>query len=429
MASSLLDSSLQYLEPVIETAKQHVGLTIGASAALYIIACNALRFQRVRWWEKHLPYKTRDDYSRMTAEHAREITHYIAVAEFPWVYLKGMQFALFRTYGIPTISKLLVATKQLSSRAHATKRYADTEMLLGEFTTQKAGSERSNAALARLNYIHGVYQKKGQITNDDMLYTLSMFALEPKRWIARYEWREVTPLELCAFGTEWKEIGDAMNISYEPLPSYEKGWKDGLHWVEELDEWASAYEERCMVPNKWNHQTAEETTAMLLYTVPEWVKPIGRNLVSTLMDDRLRKAMMYPAPPPSYPMFVNTIFRIRKFIHRYLSLPRPWFLRLDFEFPQDKKTGRLQRKNYEHDPWYVKPSLKNRWGKQAWMNWMNGMPAPGDGGDKFWPQGVHYSEIGPASMLGKGAEEVEATKAKLMSMKLGGCPFAMGKAT
>jgi len=31
-----------------------------------------------------------------------------------------------------------------------------------------------------------------------MLYTLSLFALEPIRWVNRYEWREMTPMEVCA---------------------------------------------------------------------------------------------------------------------------------------------------------------------------------------------------------------------------------------
>lgn len=83
-----------------------------------------------------------------------------------------------------------------------------------------------------------------------------------------------------------------MNISYEPLPSYSTGWKDGLHWIEELYAWAQAYEEREMVPNKWNKQTADETVTMLLYGMPKPLWPIGRNLVRALMDDRLRKAMM-----------------------------------------------------------------------------------------------------------------------------------------
>jgi hypothetical protein len=50
---------------------------------------------------------------------------------------------------------------------------------------------------ARLT-ISSLYQKKNLISNDDMLYTLSLFVLEPVRWVKRYEWREMTEMEICA---------------------------------------------------------------------------------------------------------------------------------------------------------------------------------------------------------------------------------------
>lgn len=53
-----------------------------------------------------------------------------------------------------------------------------------------------------------------------MLYTLSLFVTEPIRFIDAYEWRSLTELEKCALGTYWKSVGDAMGISYEPLPSF-----------------------------------------------------------------------------------------------------------------------------------------------------------------------------------------------------------------
>ena len=106
--------------------------------------------------------------------------------------------AIYRTYGIPSISKLLVHTRQLSTRQHVGKRYADTSVLIQEFTVNPPDSERALDATARMNYIHSIYQRKGLISNDDMLYTLSLFALEPVRWVNKYEWREFTDLEVCA---------------------------------------------------------------------------------------------------------------------------------------------------------------------------------------------------------------------------------------
>lgn len=181
-----------------ERARHLTWTAILSSLAVYVLACQALRFQRLRWWRWKLPYKTRADFAKMTSKDAQRITGYIAAAEMSYTFTRSLQFALFRTYGIPSISKLLVKTKQLSTKENATKRLADTEVILNEVVTNEPGSERANNALGRLNFLHGVYIKSGQISNDDMLYTLSMFALEPRNWIKRYEWRELTPMEVCA---------------------------------------------------------------------------------------------------------------------------------------------------------------------------------------------------------------------------------------
>jgi hypothetical protein len=52
-----------------------------------------------------------------------------------------------------------------------------------------------------MNYIHSQYQKAGKISNEDMLYTLSVFITEPIRWINDYEWRPMTDMEVCATST------------------------------------------------------------------------------------------------------------------------------------------------------------------------------------------------------------------------------------
>lgn len=237
----------------------------------------------------------------MTNSDAFFIQQAIVELEFPFIFEKALQFALFRTYGIPTISKLLVQTSQFSEPATATKRYADTTVLITEFAIFPPESERVHEAIARVNYIHSCYQKAGKISNDDMLYTLALFACEPYRWVARYEWRELEDLEKCAIGTFWKSIGDAMGIGYEKLRSGgegEEGWTDGLHWLDEIAEWSEEYEKKYMVPAESNKETAEQTVAILLWGLPGSLKPFGKKVVSTLMDDRLRTAMMYAYASP-----------------------------------------------------------------------------------------------------------------------------------
>jgi hypothetical protein len=56
-----------------------------------------------------------------------------------------------------------------------------------------------------------------------MLFTPSLFALEPGRWVHKHEWRSLTAIEFCVTGTFWKAMGDAMLISFDDLPSSREG--------------------------------------------------------------------------------------------------------------------------------------------------------------------------------------------------------------
>lgn len=129
-----------------------------------------------------------------------------------------------------------------------------------------------------------------------MLYTLALFAAEPIRFIKQYEWREMTEMEQCAMGTYWKSLGDALGISYEALPSGKTGFRDGIHWLDEIGAWSQQYEEERMKPHPRNKEIAEKTIDVLVYNLPRFAKPLGVYFVSFLMDDRLRNAMMYAQP-------------------------------------------------------------------------------------------------------------------------------------
>ncbi|CAF9921188.1 MAG: hypothetical protein HETSPECPRED_004458 [Heterodermia speciosa] len=190
---------------------------------IYLPIVHILRYQRATSLERKYAPEGRKSLRNMTAEDAQSILKTLAELEFPSLYGFSMVVALFRTYGIPSISSLLVSTGQLKSRETASKRAADTGVLLLEFGLNKPTSERAIEAVARMNYLHSRYQKAGKISNDDLLYTLGIFALEPSRWINRYEWRCMTDVEMCACGTYWKNMGDAMEISYSKLRSSANG--------------------------------------------------------------------------------------------------------------------------------------------------------------------------------------------------------------
>ena len=74
-------------------------------------------------------------------------------------------------------------------------RYDDTDFILREYSENLPETERRQKAVHRLNAIHGMYAK--QISNGDMLYTLSLFVTEPARWIDRYRTRaKYAPIEM-----------------------------------------------------------------------------------------------------------------------------------------------------------------------------------------------------------------------------------------
>lgn len=153
-------------------------------------------------------------------------------------------------------------------------------------------SDRAITAIARTKFLHVGYRASGKIIEHDMLYTLSLFALEPIRFVDLFEWRSTSDLERCAIGTYWKYIGDVLGISYAKLPSGQTGFHDGLHFLDELGEWSRRYEEDNMKPSLVNKEVADRTMDVLVYPLPKSLKNFGIRIASCSMDERLREAMM-----------------------------------------------------------------------------------------------------------------------------------------
>ncbi|KAJ5211148.1 hypothetical protein N7491_010968 [Penicillium cf. griseofulvum] len=387
------------------------------------VATATLRFQRLRNLHKQYDYPTRESMSKMTDEDAFQIQKQVAQLEFPLMFIKSLQFALFRTYGIPSISTLLAKTTQFSSPETSLKRYTDTSVLVQEMIGNNPASERSYLGLARTRYLHSGYRASGKILDDDMLFTLALFAIQPIRFINRYEWRQLSEMERCAIGTFWKSAGDALDISYEKLPSGKTGFRDGIHWLEELDAWSEEYETKCMVPHVKNRELADQTTAVLLFMLPSMLHPFGLQVVSFMMDDRLRKAMYYEAPSAFCAALLSAVLTARRLFLRYLSPPRPYFLRYASFTDEPDENNRFFLRQWDAAPYYVKPTFWNRWGPTAWLTWALGRPLPGDEGNKYYPTGYSVPDVGPKHFEGKGRKQLDETLLELKGYRTGKCPF------
>jgi hypothetical protein len=133
----------------------------------------------------------------------------------------------------------------------------------------------------------------------------------------------------------------------------------------------------------------------------------------------------YPPPPTIYSQVIERVLVVRKYVLKYIALPRPSFLRYKSleDHPDDQ--GRRAFVKYDADPFYVRPTLWNRWGPSAWLPRLRGLPLPGDDGDTYHPGGYLIPEIGPDAFFGKGKAEADETKARLLKERTGGCPFAV----
>jgi len=209
----------------------------------------------------------------------REIVFLLTCFEFPWDIERALEFALFRTYAVPSISGLLDRTGEFERRPR--KRYDDTELLLAEILENGFDNQRGRAALSRVNRMHGRFR----IDNSDFLYVLSTFVFEPIRWIERFGWRALTAHEKLAFFHYYRELGRHMHIREIPDE------------MPELERYNQDYEERHFRYAESNRRIGSVTRDLLLgFYLPRLLIPIGRPAVHALMDEPLLRAMGFSRP-------------------------------------------------------------------------------------------------------------------------------------
>lgn len=208
------------------------------------------------------------------------IVFLLSAFEFSWDIEKSLEFALFRTYAVPSISGLLSRTGEFRLRTR--KRYDDTELLLSEIAENGQNSEAGREAIARINEMHGRYR----ISNADMLYVLSTFVVEPKRWLDRYGRRPMTTKEIEAGVHYYRVLGKKMGI--ENIPAS----------FAAFDSYNRAYEAEHFRYADSNAEIGGLTRDLLIsFYLPAWLVPLGRPAVHALCDRHLRQAMGFPDPP------------------------------------------------------------------------------------------------------------------------------------
>ncbi len=248
----------------------------------------------------------------------QEIVRLLVCHVFHWDLERALEFALFRTFAVPSISTLLEKTGEFQQRPR--KRYDDTELIMYELAENGYTSERAKRAFRRMNRMHGHWP----ITNDDMLYVLSTFIFEPIRWIDQYGWRKLAENERLAFYHFYVGVGGMMNIKDIP-GSYEA-----------FEAFNINYEKTHFKTADSNRKIGDVTVDLLLsFYIPKFLAPVGKPVVYAMMDDPLLESMGYPKPSAFLRSFVKGMLRFRA-----------WLIQFWPEFQQPQLGTKRKRPTY-----------------------------------------------------------------------------------
>jgi hypothetical protein len=223
-------------------------------------------------WQRHIAsLDPESDYERI---YRILLTH-----EFPWDLTQALSMALFRTYAVPSIARLLDETGEF--RRNAQKRYDDTALLLDEASSEGMHSPHGRRAIRRINQMHGAYD----IDPDDMRYVLSTFVVTPTRWLEEYGWRPLSPGEVRASTLYYRELGRLMGI--RDIPETYDGFVDLF----------DRYEAEHFAFDPAGRRVADATMALMLTFYPSVLSRPMELFSRALMDEPLLAAFGYRRPP------------------------------------------------------------------------------------------------------------------------------------
>ena len=212
---------------------------------------------------------------------------------FPWDITRALELALLKTFCVPSIAGLLDRTGEFAQRPR--KRYDDTGLMVAEMLRHGPDSPAGVAVIGRMNRIHGHYA----IRNDDFLYVLSTFVVEPIRWLQRYGWRPLSAAEQQATYRFWRRVGQRMGLASIPAS------------LEALLAFNQAFEAKHFAAAPANARVAEATLTMLLQDWPPPLRPTIRRLLQALPETTVTTSLGWPAPAASLQNAIRAGLRLR----------------------------------------------------------------------------------------------------------------------
>jgi hypothetical protein len=227
-----------------------------------------------------------------------EIYRISSAYEFPWDVNNALGLALYRTYAVPSIGRLLFETGEFTERTQ--KRYDDTALILAAVLENGFEAEEARAAIRRMNQMHRRYS----ITDDDFRYVLATFVVVPKRWLDRYGWRPYSEVELRASVNYYRRLGTFMNIPQVP------------ETYREFERLLDDYEAEHFAYDDGARAVSDATLDLFSNWFPGPVSKALRAVGMCWLDEPLRRAFGYPPPNPRLDRAVQYAMRLRAGIER-----------------------------------------------------------------------------------------------------------------
>jgi hypothetical protein len=222
------------------------------------------------------------------------IVKWMVVDTWRFDLVRATEIALLKTFAIPSIAKILVEAGEFLNRTQ--KRYDDTDLLLSLFIENGHSSAVGRQAIRRINRMHA---RHPDITNEQMLYVLSTFVVDPIHWIDAYGHRPLHGVEKEASFQFWTQVGRLMAI------------RNLFRNLDEMIAYHEQYEAAYMVYSEYNARLYQHVLPVVARMMPAGAGPLVTWLLPSLMTPRLCAAFGVTPDGPVKRAMVKALFRAR----------------------------------------------------------------------------------------------------------------------
>ncbi len=201
-----------------------------------------------------------------------EIVKQMVVYTCSFNFVRSIEIALMKTFSIPSIADILINSGEFLNRTQ--KRYDDTDLLLSHFIENGYSSREGAQAIQRINRMHA----RHPITNEQMLYVLATFVVEPILWMREFGHRELYPVEKQALFHFWLAVGKRMGI------------KDLFADLTIMTQYHEDYEKTFMVFSENNARLYQGVLPVVASMMPFPLNRMIAGLLPAIMSERLCRA-------------------------------------------------------------------------------------------------------------------------------------------